>query len=115
MKTASSSLTTYLEVLCVLHNLDIAQAVAFEALQYDNPHSFFNDLAENGCISGMVGTLVYYADTYAFFDRHYAEIEVLRQEYELVIPAHCNLKNFLSWFAFEAVAYQIYNAWEQGD
>ena len=33
---------------------DIAAAVAQEALDYDNPARFFEDLAQHGCISGMV-------------------------------------------------------------
>jgi hypothetical protein len=35
---------------------------------------FFRDLARGGCISGMVGTLIYYTDTHKFFDSHYYEI-----------------------------------------
>jgi len=107
MKTTRTSLTKHLKKFSESHNFNISQIVACEALQCDDPHSFFKDLFQNGCISGMIGSLVYYADTYTFFDRYYAEIEVLRQEYELVIPVDCNLKNYLAWFAFETVAYQI--------
>ena len=33
---------------------DIAAEVAEEALTYDDPRGFFSDLAQYGCISGMV-------------------------------------------------------------
>ncbi len=89
----------------------IKAEVAEEALEHDDPKAFFKDLLQHGCISGMVGKLIYYKDTHAFYDKHYAEIEELREEYEestgepLKIPN--NLKNFLAWFAFEQVAYQL--------
>ncbi len=61
----------------------------------------------------MVGSLIYYADTHKFFDAHYNEIEELRQEYETLVgqPLHINgdLKNFMAWFAFEEIAWQIVN------
>lgn len=63
----------------------------------------------------MVGSLIYYTDTAAFFDTHYDEIENLRQEIEYEtgepLKIDCDLKNFLSWFAFEEVAYRIAEEW----
>lgn len=106
----NTSLTAYLEKLTDYRNFSISKVVASEALQYDNPHLFFKDLAKNGCVCGMIGCLVYYADTSTILDQHYAEIESLREESDLTI-----LKNDLVWFAFEAVAYQVYREWEQGD
>ena len=59
----------------------------------------------------MVSSLIYYTDTHAFFDKHYDEIEEMREEFEdgtgqpLTIKG--DLKNFLVWFAFEEVAYRI--------
>jgi len=89
----------------------LRSAVASEALEYDNPKTFFADLMCNGCISGMVGSLVYYSDTHAFFDQHYAEIEALRHDYEFNIgeplEIQNDLKNFLAWFAFEETAFQM--------
>ena len=89
----------------------LRSAVAIEALEYHDPKSFFADLLCNGCISGMVGSLVYYSDTHAFFNQHYAEIEALRHDYEFNIgePLEIknDLKNFLAWFAFEETAFQM--------
>lgn len=85
--------------------------VSEEAIEHDNITSFFNDLAQHGCISGMVGSLIYYNQTHQFFETYYDEIEELRSEYEEItgIPLNLNhdLKNTLSWFAFEYVAYQL--------
>ncbi len=89
----------------------IKAEVAEEALEHEDPQTFFKDLLQHGCISGMVTKLIYYKDTHAFYDKHYAEIEELREEYETSIgePLQIknDLKNFLAWFAFEQVAYQL--------
>ena len=35
---------------------------------------FFDDLFRCGCQSGFISSLIYYADTHAFYDKHYYEI-----------------------------------------
>lgn len=59
----------------------------------------------------MVSRLIYYTDTHAFFDRHYDEIEEMRQDWEdsvgQPLEIKGDLKNGLAWFAFEEVAYQM--------
>ncbi len=87
--------------------------VAEEALAYDsdNIENFFQDLLNHGCISGMVGKLIYYKDTYTFYDQHYYEIEDLRHEHEestgTSLTIDNDLKNTLAWFGFEQTAYNI--------
>lgn len=87
--------------------------VAQEALDYhnNNPAQMFADLQQGGCASGMIGSLIWYTDTRAFFDRFYYEIEGLREQYEDEVgePLRINgdLKNWLAWFAFEETAYRI--------
>jgi len=77
----------------------------------DDLTRFFRDLAQHGCISGMVGDLIYYTDTHAFYDRHYDEIERLREEIEDALgeplKIQGDLKNALAWFAFEQTAMNI--------
>ncbi|MBN8669512.1 MAG: hypothetical protein J0L80_02425 [Chitinophagales bacterium] len=94
----------------------IKAAVATEALDYHDIRDFFNDLLHHGCQSGMVGSLIYYSDTHAFFDKHYREIEELRYEYgqQLGVPLQPNgdLKNWYAWFAFEETARAIANELE---
>lgn len=95
---------------------DIAAVVAQEALATENARGFFEDLSQYGCMSGMVGSLIYYRDTHKFFDTHYAEIEEIRQLFadeEIYLSITWNdLKNFYSWMAFEEVAYRIASDWE---
>jgi hypothetical protein len=60
--------------------------------------------------------LIYYKDTHIFYDKHYDEIEELREEYEEMVgealKIQGDLKNFLAWFAFEEVAYKIASDWD---
>lgn len=56
--------------------------VAESILRNEDPVAFLLDTTMYGCASGSVPDLVYYADTHAFFDRYYEEIEELRREFE---------------------------------
>lgn len=92
----------------------IRACVAQEALEYsaDCISNFFKDLFAHGCRSGMVGSLIYYSDTYAFFNEYYAEIEELRRAYEKRAGMALNLqdgdlKNSLAWFGFEETAWHM--------
>ena len=83
-------------------------AVATEALDHDDPATFLSDVLAHGCVSGVVGTLVYYRQTHAFYDQYYDEIEDLRLDWvaETGQPVEISgdLKNYLAWFAFEHFA-----------
>ena len=90
----------------------IAAEVAETALAYGAPpESFFEDLMRCGCVSGLVGGMIYYYDTHAFFDRHYDEIEDLRLELMdegvMIEWPQSDLKNHLAWLAFEESAFRI--------
>lgn len=88
-------------------------AVADEALEFfsDDPRQMFTDLACYGCQSGMITSLIYYADTRRFFDTFYDEIDDLRDaiEEEMGEPLTIrgDLKNCLAWFAFEETAFRM--------
>lgn len=115
MKTSVSAkhakVRSFLE--CKIWNSDIAEEVALEILASSEPYYCLEDLLKYGCICGMVPSLVYYSDTHKFFDLHYAEIEELREKWEdetgQPLKIHGDLKNYLTWFAFEEVAYQLAN------
>lgn len=94
-------------------NNTIKKIVAQEALIYSSGdiRSFFSDLFNNGCISGMVGCLIYYKDTHKFFQDHYDEIERLRIDYELntgiTLEPKGDLINWYAWLAFEMTAREL--------
>lgn len=83
------------------------------------------DLSQHGCISGMVGGLIYYHETVRFHDDHESEIWDMLEEYrgefghETIMEFIATLngaknvgdldqqKNLLAWFAFEETARRI--------
>lgn len=60
----------------------IRPEVAREEYDNENITDFFHDLQKCECQSGFIGSLSYYLDTHAFYDRYYDEIEELRRELE---------------------------------
>lgn len=108
----TEKITRALKVICATEPDTIRAFVAQEALEQGNDVvSFFSDLLTHGCISGMVGSLIYYSDTARFFEVYYEEIEELRLEYYqntgIAIYIEGDWKNGLAWFAFEETTRQI--------
>tara|TARA_R110000824_G_scaffold64288_2_gene168093 strand:+ start:258 stop:614 length:357 start_codon:yes stop_codon:yes gene_type:complete len=81
-------------------------------------------LAEHGCMSGMVHNLIYYHDTCAFFEKHKLEIQVmlstdleefgmsmqeLFRDWDTTDPLVMDTQNqnTLAWYAFERTASEI--------
>ena len=69
------------------------------------------EVLEHGCVTGIVGSLMYYYQTKAFFDRHKDAINELAHElsediygnkYSIYknLQYECN-KNTMAWFGFE--------------
>lgn len=107
----------YLQKLLRENRWTIKEAVIKEALSSESPKAFFEDLLQHGCVSWMVWSLIYYKDTHEFFDKHYDEIEDIRNELqdEGIMPQDFpkgDLKNDFAWLAFEHRAYEIYNELE---
>ena len=111
----NNAITSKLQEIVANNQNNIKTLVAKEAIDYssENITDFFDDLFRYGCISGMVSELIYYVDTHKFYDTHYAEIEELREEHEQQtghpLKIDGDLKNWMSWFAFETVTYNLVN------
>lgn len=92
---------------------------------YENQENIFIDLANDGCISGMVAPLIYYDDTISFYEGHKEEIDELLYKtmeesgiYRLdelftnwnkedPLAIYRNNQNLLAWFAFEETVRKI--------
>ena len=91
----------------------------------DDPLGNYQDLQQGGCQSGVVGGLIYYTDTVAFYKRHQQEIDAML--YELCQDTGSNPRqlfgdkwddedlfardvynqNLLAWFGFEETACRL--------
>lgn len=94
-----------------------------QAAEYDSgAEGVLKDLFYGGCASGMVGHLIYYADTLKFFATHRREISALLSElvantgdspeklfgdkWDKLDPLaqETQNRNLLAWFGFEETA-----------
>lgn len=91
----------------------------------DDPHGNYHDLQQGGCQSGVVGDLIYYTDTVAFYKRHQQEIDTMLYElcqdsgstpWQLFgdkwddkdpLARDVYNQNILAWFGFEETAYRL--------
>lgn len=89
----------------------IKAVVAKELIEQEDPKQYLEDLYYHGCLSGMVSSMIYYDDTYAFFDKHYHEILEIRgrviEEGVFDESKFTDLKNEWAWIAFEHKAREI--------
>lgn len=93
----------------------------------DERADFVHDVLQNGCQSGIVGSLIYHTDTVAFYVRHRAAISALLAEtleeagatgpadlfddkWDTADPLANDTQNqnLLAWFAFEETVRQLY-------
>ena len=73
--------------------------------------TWFQDLFQHGCISGMVGELIYYYDTHKFALKHMEEIFELESDLEeqgIEVKPESDKLNWYAWFGFEETARKIY-------
>ena len=92
---------------------------------YTDKTAIFSDVLKHGCQSGIVTSLIYYSDTYKFYDEHKEEInallydlmaetglynpsELFGDKWDREDPLALDVnKNLLAWFAFEETLHAI--------
>lgn len=98
----------------------------------DGARGFMRDLGHGGCVSGVVGELIYYSDTVKFYNRHKEEINALladlldatgwsvrelfgdKWDDEDPLALEKYNQNLLAWFGFEETAFSLFQD-EGGD
>lgn len=109
---------------------EVCRYILDEWSDYSDKKAIFTDVLYHGCQSGIVGSLIYYTDTVAFYKRHREEINALVQETmdkcgsynpsdlfgdkwdkEDPLALDTYNQNLLAWFGFEEtmrkIAYQF--------
>ena len=92
---------------------DVAEIILDQVDGYDNEEilEYVAQIINYGCVSGMVPTLMTYKDTDEFFNNHSDEIlELLDNDKEEGILDMNEVefnKNWLSWYAFERITFDI--------
>jgi len=110
---------------------EIKEIIINNVEDYENLIDFFNDLANYGCVSGMVSELVWYNDTVDFCKRHKEDINEAISE-TLECYGIDNIKdligerfdttdflcigdqnqNYITWFIFESTCNSILESFE---
>jgi hypothetical protein len=84
---------------------------------------YIKDIANNGCQGGGCNGLIYYEDTHNFYNKYAEEIDELLEElneesgYNVIDNmkrmGQTDLRNFLSWLAYEVNAQNIMTELEE--
>ena len=111
--------------------IDVVDEIAEDSQEYgyateqENIIARLNDIS-HGLSSGIVGRLIYYADTCQFFEKFKYEIGQLLDEFidctgcdlsqsfrdwdkSDPLALHTHNQNLLAWFAYEEIAIQLRN------
>ena len=110
---------------------EIKEIIINNIEDYENPKNFFTDLAQYGCVSGMVSEFVWYSDTVSFCKRHKEDINEAISEImdcygvtslaELLGNRFDNTdflcigdqnQNLITWFIFEETCASVLRTFE---
>lgn len=92
---------------------DFIADMAYHAQDYGNPQDFFKDLQHGGCMSGMIGMLVYNNDCKKIYIENIDDLEEFRSDLEdelgEPIRNRHNLQHytFVCWLCYEELAADI--------
>lgn len=92
---------------------DFVEDMACHADGYNLPSGFFKDLAYGGCVSGMIGMLVYNTDCKKLYIEHIDDMEAYKEELEddlgepIRNTKHLPHYTFMCWLCYEELAYSI--------
>lgn len=92
---------------------DFVSDMAYHAAGYTMSDSFFEDLCKNGCISGIIGLLVYNSDCKQLYCDHIDDMEDFKQQLEESLGEPITNRHklphytFMCWLCYEELAHAI--------
>lgn len=92
---------------------DFISDMAYHSQDYANPISFFKDLSYGGCMSGMIGMLIYNDDCKKIYIDNIDDMEAFIEEFEDEIGEPVKNRDrlshytFVCWVCYEELAYSI--------
>ncbi len=92
---------------------DFIADMAYHSQDYANPISFFKDLSYGGCMSGMIGMLIYNDDCKKIYIDNIDDMEAFIEEFEDEIGEPVKNRDrlphytFVCWVCYEELAYSI--------
>lgn len=77
--------------------------------EYDDPKQIVLEVLEHGCVSGIVGELIYYSDTTAYYAKNRDAINRLLYEQMEEYGSHDLTEFFCDWDPEDLLALDYYN------
>lgn len=77
--------------------------------EYDDPKQIVLEVLEHGCVSGIVGELIYYSDTTAYYAKNRDAINRLLYEQMEEYGSHDLTEFFCDWDPEDPLALDYYN------
>jgi len=112
---------------------DLQKAVATDAIEREDPWGFLDDIRKHGVESGIVGHLVHYNDSSAFYQQHEEEIWDMLEEdrsnsgaesilamlgsmsWAGNVGSDVQLRGYLAWYCYEVAVHQLLDKKEHED
>lgn len=104
-----------LDVAEQFNHIIISHLDNYDGKKKEQLKSFFNDLQQGGCQSGMISEFIYNSDCKQFYIEHLDELEEIREELEDNLGETIKNKNslphytFMCWLCFEEYCYNLYS------
>ena len=104
-----------LEVSKEFNNIIIDKLESYDGKKKQQLKSFFEDLQQGGCISGLIGDFIYNYDCKEFYIKHIDELEEMKEaledSYGESIPNRHKEPHytFMCWLCFEEYCSNLYS------
>ncbi|GAA3773148.1 MULTISPECIES: DUF7222 domain-containing protein [Flavobacterium] len=115
MKALQKSNYNEFRVSDVFNQIILRSITSYDGKRSAQLKSFFLDLQQGGCVSGMISEFIYNADCCDFYVEHIDDLENIRTELEEAIgePIENRFKvphyTFVCWLCFEEYCYDLYS------
>ncbi|KAF2080090.1 DUF7222 domain-containing protein [Flavobacterium sharifuzzamanii] len=115
MKALQKSSYSEYRVSDAFNKIILRSITSYDGKRKEQLKSFFLDLQQGGCISGMISEFIYHDDCRAFYIEHIDDLENIRAELEQAIgePIENRFQTlhytFVCWLCFEEYCYDLYS------
>lgn len=114
MKALQKSQYKDLEVAKAFNEIILQKMDGYDGTKKEQLKSFFEDLQNGGCQSGLVGEFVYHSDCKDYYIEHLDELEQMKLDLEDELGEAIQNKQslphytFICWLCFEEYCYDLY-------
>ena len=115
MQALSKSNYSEYSVADAFNGIILKSITSYNGKKREQLKSFFLDLQQGGCVSGMISEFIYHADCKAFYIEHIDDLENIRTELEEAVGEAIENRfqaphyTFVCWLCFEEYCFDLYS------